>query len=158
MKYLLTMVLALIVSIPVSAQRHQGKRTHDKAKVVSTTKCDKDCKCVCHKKDAKKHDHKKAASKGRGSRGKRGFQRSSFRGRSDRSGSKRSTSRRSRTRNVPPTKKAKDAKEVKDIRKKWLDINSDERKKWGDALKKRLQDINKESRRVDWRKFARTRK
>jgi hypothetical protein len=52
MKYLLTMVLALIVSIPVSAQRHQGKRTHDKAKVVSTTKCDKDCKCVCHKKDA----------------------------------------------------------------------------------------------------------
>ena len=155
MKYLLTMVLALIVSVPVVAQRHQGKRTHDRAKVEKHEDKKGCSKCAALKKQvagmrkrmAEVMKEKKAASKGRGSRGKRGFQRSSFRGRSDRSGSKRSTSRRSRTRNVPPTKKAKDAKEMNDVRKKWEDM-----------LKKRLKGTSIESRKIDWRKVAQSKK
>ena len=153
MKYMLTMVLGLIVSVPVLAQRHQGKRTHDRAKVEKHEDKKGCSKCAALKKQVAgmrkrmAEVMKESTSKGRGSRGKRGFQRSSFRGRSDRSGSKRSTSRRSRTRNVPPTKKAEATKKVNDTRKKWEDM-----------LKKRLKGTSIESRKIDWRKFARTRK
>ena len=91
----------------------------------------KDCKCSCHKKDARKHSHKKATSRGRpGAKGKRGGR--STRGRSSRSSGKRSTSRRSSppSRRGRPTKKAQDAQQV-------------DRKKWVDAIKKKLQNSNK---------------
>ena len=100
----------------------------------------KDCKCTCHKK---------ATTKGRHApKGKRGSQRSEHKGRSHRSsgkcGSSRHSHARSHARKGPPTKKAEDAKEVKSsTTKKWLDINTDERKKWGEAIKKRLQNSNK---------------
>ena len=74
MKYLLTMVLALIVSIPASAQRQHGKRSHDKTKVERVVQCEKECKCVCHK--SKKTDHAK--------RGKHGDRKRSDRKRGDR--------------------------------------------------------------------------
>jgi len=85
MKYLLTLVLALIVSIPASAQRQHGKRTHDKAKVERVVKGEKECKCVCHK--SKKTGHAK--------RGKHGDRKRSDRKRSDR---KRSDRRRGQDR------------------------------------------------------------
>ena len=100
----------------------------------------KDCKCTCHKK---------ATTEGRHApKGKRGSQRSEHKGRSHRSSGKCGSSRRSHARSHarkgPPTKKAEDAKEVKSsTTKKWLDINTDERKKWGEAIKKRLQNSNK---------------
>jgi len=115
----------------------------------------KDCKCSCHKKDARKHSHKKATSRGRpGAKGKRGGR--SIRGRSSRPGSKRGTSRRS----GPPSKKgsSKIKKGMEARRKGWLDINSNERKKVEDLIKKRLKVINEESRKIDWRKFAQARK
>ena len=125
----------------------------------------KDCKCSCHKKDAQKHGHKKATSEGHRSKGRGSHSRSGYKGRSSRSGSKRGTSRRSHARKGPPTKKGKGATEVNDgkrngppTKKQWLDINSDDRKKWGDILRRRLQGTNGESRRIDWRKFAQMRK
>ena len=105
-----------------------------------------ECKCTCHKKAAAKG---RPSPKGRpASKGKRGSRRSEHKGRSHRSSGKRGSSRRSHARSHarkgPPTKKAKDAKEVRSSRaKKWLDINTDERKKWGEAIKKRLQNSNK---------------
>ena len=69
MKYLLTMVLALIVSIPASAQRQHGKRVHDKAWVQRVAQCEKECKCVCHK--SKKADHAKRGKHGDRKRGDR---------------------------------------------------------------------------------------
>jgi len=96
----------------------------------------KDCKCSCHKK---------AAARGRpASKGKRGSRRSGRKGRSPRSSGKRGSSRRSHSRSHarkgPPTKKAKDAKEVRNARKKRLQ-NSNKAK--GDAMKKRIQEWRK---------------
>ena len=69
MKYLLTMVLALIISVPASAQRQHGKRTHDKTKVERVVKGEKECKCVCHK--SKKTGHAKRGKHGDRKRGDR---------------------------------------------------------------------------------------
>lgn len=100
----------------------------------------KDCKCSCHKKDARKHSHKKAAPKGRpGVKGKRGARAKgkrggrSIRGRSSRSSGKRSTSRRS----SPPSRRGRPTKKAQD------GIDQTDRKKWVDAIKKKLQNSNK---------------
>ena len=104
----------------------------------------KDCKCSCHKKDARKHTHKKSASKGRTSKGKRGSRRSGHKGRSHRSSGKRGSSRRSHSRSHarkgPPTKKAKDAKEVRDARKKRV---QDSNKVRGGDIRKRIEEWRK---------------
>ena len=164
MKYLLTMVLALLVSVPVVGQRVQhDKRAYGKAKVEKHV-VEKGCpKCAALKKQVEGMRKRmaevmkdKKAPKGRpGTRGKRGER--SSRGRSSRSSGKRSTSRRSNSHSKKgPPAKAKKAMESR--RKEWLDINSDERKKWEDLIRKRLQGVNGESRRIDWRKFAQARK
>ena len=95
------------------------------------------------------------ATEGRpGAKGKRGGR--SSRGRSSRSGGERSTSRRS----GPPSKKgsSKIKKGMEARRKGWIDVNSNERKKMEDLIKKRLKVINEETRKIDWRKFAQARK
>ena len=170
MKYLLTMVLGLIISVPAVGQRVQhDKRVYGKAK-VEKHEDNKGCsKCAALKKQVEGMRKRmsevmkdKKASKGRpATRGKRGER--SSRGRSSRFGGNRSTSRRS----GPPSKKgppAKTKKAMEDRRKEWIDVNSDERKKWEDLIRKRLQgSINEyrktdESRKIDWRKFAEMRK
>ena len=62
MKYLLSLAILALVCAPVSAQRTHGKRTHDKAKVERVAKCEKECKCICHK--SKKSDHAKRGKHG----------------------------------------------------------------------------------------------
>lgn len=67
MKYLSMLILAILVCAPVSAQRHHGKRVHDKPQVHRVAKCEKECKCVCHrtkgvkgrKGSKRSHDRKK---------------------------------------------------------------------------------------------------
>ena len=164
MKYLFAMVLGLIISVPAVGQRVQhDKRVYGKAK-VEKHEDNKGCsKCAALKKQVEGMRKRmsevmkdKKASKGRpATRGKRGER--SSRGRSSRFGGNRSTSRRS----GPPSKKgppAKTKKAMEDRRKEWIDVNSDERKKWEDLIRKRLQGTNRESRKIDWRKFAQMRK
>ena len=67
MKYLATLLLAALVCVPVSAQRsHKGKVSH-KPQVERTVKCEKACKCVCHKSD-RKHTDRKRGDRKRGDR------------------------------------------------------------------------------------------
>lgn len=147
MKYLLTMVLAIMFSVPALAQRQHSKGVHSKANIERHVG-EKSCpKCIALKKEVVGlRKRLEAATKGRpGAKGKRGGR--SIRGRSPRSGGKRGASRRSNTRRFPPTKKAKDSKEMKDVRKKWEGI-----------LKKRLNGTRIESRKIGWRKFAQSHK
>ncbi len=66
MKYLSILAILALVCAPVSAQKVHGKRSHGKAQVERVAKCEKECKCVCHKskkadrsKDRKRGDHKR---------------------------------------------------------------------------------------------------
>ena len=170
MKYLLTMVLGLIISVPAVGQRVQhDKRVYGKAKVEKHEDKKGCSECAALKKQVAGMRKRMSevmkrgkATEGRpATRGKRGER--SSRGRSSRFGGNRSTSRRS----GPPSKKgppAKTKKAMEDRRKEWIDVNSDERKKWEDLIRKRLQgSINEyrktdESRKIDWRKFAEMRK
>ena len=176
MKYLLTMVLALAFAVPASAQRipvdHGKGKVERVGRVWSTVDQSISCpKCAALKKEIaglrkrlQKATEGHTAPKGRpGTRGKRGEQSSrgkrggrSVRGRSSRPGSERSTPRRS----GPPSKKgsSKIKKGMEARRKGWLDVNSNERKKMEDLIKKRLKVINEEARKIDWRKFAQARK
>ena len=156
MKYLLTMVLAVMFSVPALAQRQHSKGVHSKANVERHVG-EKSCpKCIALKKEVAglRKRLQKATDSRPGAKGKRGGR--SIRGRSSRPGSKRGTSRRS----GPPSKKgsSKIKKGMEARRKGWLDINSNERKKVEDLIKKRLKVINEESRKIDWRKFAQARK
>jgi len=184
MKFLLTMVLALIVSVPALGQRQHGKRVHDKAKVEKRVD-KKGCpKCAALKKEVSKSERKRPAksTKGCASKGKRGSRASKgrsfraskrrsrrFSGRrvsSRRSSGRRASSRRSYARRGTFTKKARDVKKIMDSRRKSrLDINKDKRKKLGNMIRtgsgdfhKRFQGTKGESRRPDWRKFAEMRK
>jgi len=75
MKYLSMLVLAVLICTPVSAQRnHEGKRVSQKTQVERTVKCEKACKCVCHRsgrKTDRKHTDRKRGDRKRGDR-KRG--------------------------------------------------------------------------------------
>ena len=149
MKFLLTMVLALIVSVPALGQRQHGKRVHDKAKVEKRVD-KKGCpKCAALKKEVSKSERKRPAksTKGRASKGKRGSRASkgrSFRAskrRSRRFSGRRASSRRSHARRGPSTKKARGVKRIMDARKKSrLDTNNDKRKKWRNVIRKKLRE------------------
>ena len=149
MKFLLTMVLALIVSVPALGQRQHGKRVHDKAKVEKRVD-KKGCpKCAALKKEVSKSERKRPAksTKGCASKGKRGSRASkgrSFRAskrRSRRFSGRRASSRRSHARRGTFTKKARDVKRIMDARKKSrLDTNNDKRKKWRNVIRKKLRE------------------
>ena len=141
---MISMLLFCALIAPVSAQKVRTDHTH---KQTASKKADcavKECKCVCHKKDSKRGSHKKSASKGQDRK------RSSRRGRSSRSG-RRGTSRRSNVRSHarkgPPTKKAKNTKEMNDVRKKWAEamkkrVNSSNQKRDGE-WRKRIEEMRK---------------
>ena len=152
MKFLLTMVLALIVSVPALGQRQHGKRVHDKAKVEKRVD-KKGCpKCAALKKEVSKSERKRPAksTKGRASKGKRGSRASKGRSlraskrRSRRFSGRRASSRRSYARRGTFTKKARDVKKIMDSRRKSrLDTNNDKRKKWRNVIRKKLQETKR---------------
>ena len=163
MKYVLSVLLACAMVTPLVSQRvkvdppqkhHVSKKTESKSE-----KCNvKDCKCVCHKKATHKKSNRKDSKKG----SRRGSQRGRS-GRGTRSRRSRSSGRvdaeyesklRERLKGAVKSGKIKKEqaerllrdrfgrKEVKkdtDRRRQWLNINSNERKQWGEILKRRLQ-------------------
>ena len=167
MKYVLSVLLACAMVTPLVSQRvrvdppqkhHVSKKTESKSEKCSV----KDCKCVCHKKDA----HKKSDRKGSRKDSKKGSRRGSQRGRSGRgtrSRRSRSSGRvdaeyesklRERLKGAVKSGKIKkeqaerllrdrfgrkEAKKDTDRRGQRLNINSNERKQWGEILKRRLQ-------------------
>jgi len=163
MKYVLSVLLACAMVTPLVSQRvkvdppqkhHVSKKTESKSE-----KCNvKDCKCVCHKKAAHKKSNRKDSKKG----SRRGSQRGRS-GRGTRSRRSRSSGRvdaeyesklrerlkaaikSGKLRKEQADKLLKDrfgrreAKKDTDKRRQWLNINSNERKQWGEILRRRLQ-------------------
>jgi len=163
MKYVLSVLLACAMVTPLVSQRvkvdppqkhHVSKKTESKSEKCSV----KDCKCVCHKKATHNKSDRKDSKKG----SRRGSQRGRS-GRGTRSRRSRSSGRvdaeyesklRERLKGAVKSGKIKkeqaerllrdrfgrkEAKKDTDKRRQWLNINSNERKQWGEILKRRLQ-------------------
>ena len=163
MKYVLSVLLACAMVTPLVSQRvkvdppqkhHVSKKTESKSEKCSA----KDCKCVCHKKATHKKSNRKDSKKG----SRRGSQRGRS-GRGTRSRRSRSSGRvdaeyesklRERLKGAVKSGKIKkeqaerllrdrfgrkEAKKDTDNRRQWLNINSNERKQWGEILRRRLQ-------------------
>tara|TARA_R110000824_G_scaffold324412_2_gene511364 strand:+ start:140 stop:691 length:552 start_codon:yes stop_codon:yes gene_type:complete len=165
MKYVLSVLLSCAMVTPLVSQRvkvdppqrhHVSKKTESKSE-----KCNvKDCKCVCHKKATHRKSDRRDSKRGdkRGGRVIRGRSSKGTRSRRSRPTGKISAEYESKLRErlkgavrsgkikkEQADKLLKDRfgrKEVKkdtDNRRQWLNINSNERKQWGEILKRRLQ-------------------